>query len=243
MDPFYAFLDPEDNNNSKTGAVAITYAPKKNCPGDCPFKGNGCYPENFPMFLQWERHCEQGDRFSKTWTQLLTTLKKMHPGEKLRLWAAGDFPVYDAEKCLGLRDAVRGLKAWGYTHHQAMTPNRLLKDDGWWARYILECKIQGTTVNVSTESEHMVDAYAELGIPTVLAVESTETRNAWRTKSGHRVQVCPNQINSSVNCRKCMLCHERPSDMTIAFRAHGREKKANSAIRAANAAIQEAIAA
>ena len=121
------------------------------------------------------------------------------PREKLRLWATGDFPAHDVEKCLDLRDAVRGLKAWGYTHHQAVTPNRLLKDDGWWARYILECKIQGTTVNVSTESEHMVDAYAELGIPTVLAVDPEHQLHGAPSRDA-RVQVCPHQISKSVNC-------------------------------------------
>ena len=83
MDPSYAFLDPEDNNNSKTGAVAITYAPKKNCPFDCSFKGSGCYAENFPMSLQWKRHCEEGDKYTKTRPQLLTPHKKNHPGEKI----------------------------------------------------------------------------------------------------------------------------------------------------------------
>jgi len=71
------------------------------------------------------------------------------------------------------------------------------------------------------------------GISCVITVPSTETRKQWRTKAGNRIRVCPQQLYDNVTCEMCMLCHSRPDDMAIAFKAHGtRVKKVNSTLEA-----------
>ena len=124
----------------------------------------------------------------------------------------------------GLIAANRGRRGYTYSHHDlALGENLAL---------IRQANRQGLTINVSTETEAAADRAVAAGLPTVVAVPSTETRTAWSTQAGNRVVVCPAQRDgSTVDCATCQLCYQRPAGLIVAFLAHGTSKaKANAAI-------------
>jgi len=233
---FYGFMPAADSSNSKLGNVSYVYAPKENCSDACPFKGgHGCYGDNRPIKWVADKMTAGEHPRSVTWDQLISTLRRIARGDKVRMWVDGDFPRWhkgvDTQKAIELGNALHGKKAWAYTHHHP------LKKRDVWAGIIRHYLERCFTINISCEREEHVDEYMSQGLPCVIAVPSTETRRQWRTAGGHRVRVCPNQIDKKIQCDRCMLCHKRPTDMAIAFIAHGtRYKKADKAIQAAQTA-------
>lgn len=236
MASFYGFMPAADGCNKKLGNVNYVYAPKENCSDACPFKdGHGCYGDNRPIKWVADKMTAGEHPRSVTWDQLISTLRRIARGDKVRMWVDGDFPRWhkgvDTQKAIELGNALHGKKAWAYTHHHP------LKKRDVWAGIIRHYLERCFTINISCERQEHVDEYMSQGLPCVIAVPSTETRRQWRTPGGHRVRVCPNQIDKKIQCDRCMLCHKRPADMAIAFIAHGTSyKRADKAIQAAQAA-------
>ena len=228
---FYSFTNAASNFNSKTGHMHKCSAPAENCSNGCALKGEGCYAMNFPMALQWARQQAGEAPTSVTWSGLLAACRYVPRGEAIRVWEAGDFPMLedgtiDVQSVLQMKNAVRGKRAFGYTHHNKLFPA--------FNAAVSLCREDGFTINVSIDgSEDDLDAVMDAGLPAVIAVSSAETRRQWRTAGGYRVRVCPNHTHKSVQCNRCMLCHTRPRDLAIAFPAHGtRYKAANKALQA-----------
>ena len=231
---FYSFARAGDHRNSKLGYMAKCSAPQINCSDDCALKGNGCYAENFPMSLIWAKQQAGLMASSCTWDELLHNCRHVPRGAPIRVWDAGDFPMLpdgtiDVQKLLQMKNAVRGKKAFAYTHHNKMFPAfnaavSLSREDGF-------------TINLSVDGdEDQLDAVMGAGLPAVIAVPSTESRRQWLTADGNRVRVCPNHLHKEVKCDSCMLCHTRPADLAIAFPAHGtKHKSANAALTPAQA--------
>ena len=230
---FYSFARAGDHSNRKIGYMAKCSAPQSNCSDTCALKGNGCYAENFPMALQWAKQQAGLMKSSCTWDELLTHCSRVSRNAPLRIWEAGDFPMLpdgtiDIQKLLQMKNAVRGKKAFAYTHHTKLFPAfnaavSLSREDGF-------------TINLSIDNdEKRLDEVMAHGLPAVIAVPSTETRRQWLTAAGNRVRVCPNHLHKEVKCDKCMLCHTRPADLAIAFPAHGRKKVADAALLASTA--------
>ena len=240
---YYGFMPAKDTGNRKLGAVHNVYSPAANCPDDCPFKGNGCYADNPPLKWQWDKVQSGESKRSVSFDGLIGKLQRIPIGEPVRLNVAGDLPMLPGPLLPGekrkvgtvslmrLAIATRFTRAWTYTHHDI------------WGDSSFRCQLQYLakhyehfTVNVSTEDEGALDVCMTiLGLPAVIAVPSTETRRRWETEGGNRVLICPAQTCSHVTCETCMLCHKRPDDLAIAFRAHGTfKKKADDAIANAN---------
>ena len=222
----YAFTPAHINRNKKTGPIVKCSAPAINCPDSCPLKGNGCYAENFPLALQWLKQQAGTSPWSCTWEGLLGKLKRVAKHAKVRMWEAGDFPVtvtgaMDPLKLLQLTEALRGKRAWAYTHHIPGLIGDVTAD------FIRSARSRGFTINLSFDNKEVVmDAYMNQGHSCVLAVPSTETRRGWRTPGGNRVRVCPAHFRpGEVSCASCDLCHTRPADLAIAFPAHGTKAK------------------
>ena len=222
---FYSFTPAADNRNSKTGHVHKASAPALNCPDTCSLKGNGCYAENWPLRLQWAKQQQGLSSRSVTFKELLAQLRRIPAGEKVRMWEAGDFATtptggMDPLKLLQIIEALRGKRAWAYTHH--IPGLRSVTN-----QFLLTAKDDGFTVNLSFDNnETLMDLFMDQGHACVIAVPSTEARKQWRTAGGHRVRVCPaHHHKGTVTCANCMLCHQRPADMAIAFPAHGTKFK------------------
>ena len=214
--------------------MAYISAPSDNCDDNCPFKGDGCYAENPPFSWVWDKHQSGVSRHSVSYAQMLTNVRRMPRGDKLRWFVGGDFPKngtgsVDCMKATQMAKASIGKKTIIFSHHQPWAGN------GAWGATIRNLKPIGFQVNVSCESEQQVDAYITDGIDCVLTVPSTETRKQWRTAGGNRIRVCPQQLHEGVTCEKCMLCNSRPADMAIAFKGHGsRVKKFNQALNSSH---------
>lgn len=228
----YAFIHKSKASNKKLGSMSYTYAPPINCDPECPFKNNGCYAENPPIVWQWVNHQSGKSKASCTYPQMLSSIRMLPAGDKVRLFVGGDFPRNgtggaDCSKATEIAKNSAGKKVIVYSHHQPWSGN------GAWGATVRNLKLTGFNINISCESEQQVDAYIADGISCVVTVPSTETRKQWRTTAGNRVRVCPQQIHDGVTCDSCMLCHDRPHDMAIAFKAHGsRKKKVNSTLEA-----------
>lgn len=226
----YGFIPAMDCGNKKLGKVNYTTAPPRNCPPTCVFKNNGCYAENAPMVWRWVDHQSGKSRHSVDFKQMLTKLGQIPRGDKIRLWVAGDFPTDsygkpDCNKAVQIATRCIGKDAWTYTHHRPWAGK------GNWGSTVRNLYPTGFVINISCESEDEVDAYIADGLKPAITVPSTETRKQWRTKAGNRVRVCPQQLHEGVTCEKCMLCHQRPDDMAIAFLSHGtRKKRVNSTL-------------
>ena len=232
---FYSFTPAHANSNSKTGHIAKCSAPAENCSDDCTLKGNGCYAENFPLALHWAKQQLGYATSSCTWDALLMALRNLMFGVAIRIWEAGDFPMLpsgmiDLQSVLQMKNAVRGKRAFGYTHHTKLFPAFIAA--------ISLCRQDGFTINLSIDgNEDDLDAVMDAGLPAVIAVASTESRRQWRTAGGYRVRVCPYDLtrhtDNVTQCDRCLLCHTRPADMAIAFPAHGtRVKAADQALQA-----------
>jgi hypothetical protein len=228
----YAFIPKANSSNRKLGAMSYTYAPPINCDPECPLKNAGCYAENPPIVWQWVNHQSGKSKASCTYPQMLTSIRRLPHDDKVRLFVAGDFPRNgtggaDCSKATEIAQNSRGKKVIVYSHHQPWSGN------GAWGATVRNLRTTGFNINISCESEQQVDAYIADGISCVITVPSTETRRQWRTASGNRVRICPNQIDKAITCEMCMLCHQRPDDMAIAFKAHGsRVKTVNSTLEA-----------
>ena len=44
-----------NSKNSKTGNMVVTSSPRETCPENCPFKGNGCYGDNYGVNFLWNK--------------------------------------------------------------------------------------------------------------------------------------------------------------------------------------------
>ena len=41
------------SSNRKVGKMSVTTTERQSCPDACPFKGNGCYADGFPLAGVW----------------------------------------------------------------------------------------------------------------------------------------------------------------------------------------------
>ena len=170
-----------DAGNLKLGNVNYLYGPPENCADSCPFKGNGCYAENFRLGMVWKKITQGLSKRSATWEQLISKVRAIPKGDKVRLWVAGDFPRWhkgvDTSKATELGNALHGKKAWAYTHHHPRKNER-----GGWAGLIRHYLERSFTINISCERPEHVDEYMSQGLPCVIAVpSSTDPRKQWRT--------------------------------------------------------------
>ena len=207
------------HNPDPSDAVATTISGGQTC-YLCPFKGNGCYAENFPLSLHFDR-VTRGER-GVGWREHLADIATLPQGGKLRINVAGDLPHtlgrLSRRYLVALFAVIksRGLKAWTYTHHDPANGDN--------AALIRRAQKSGLTINVSTETVAAADAAIAAGLPATITVPSTETRNTWRTPERNLVMVCPAQRRET-DCSQCMLCHKRGKRVIVAFAAHGTRKK------------------
>lgn len=219
------------SSNAKTGPIPVTVSSRATCPDTCPFKGSGCYAEaGFYTRLHWEA-VTRGDR-GEPLVRFLEQIRALPSGQLFRHNVSGDLPHtagrISRRFLRAMTEAAKGKCGFTYTHHGISAAH------GENAALLRHANRNGFRVNVSTESESAADSVIAAGLPAVLSVLSTETRNAWRTPAGNAVIVCPAQRSDARTCSDCALCHTRGARVVIAFRAHGTGKaKAEAAIAGA----------
>jgi hypothetical protein len=111
-----------------------------------------------------------------------------------------------------LTTANRGKRGFTFSHH--LLTRRVIEA-------FKAATAQGFTINASTETIEAADSAVFNGLRAVVVVPSTDERRIWRSPAGHRVVTCPAQIHDGMTCQRCQLCHARPQEVIVAFRAHG----------------------
>ena len=208
-----------NSGNIKTGKMPVSTSSAATCPNSCPFKSNNsCYAKSgFHLRMHWDK-VTSGER-GESYANFLESIKQLPEDTLWRHNQAGD--LYKPGSIKGrlmlqqLTAANHGKRGYTYTHHK-LTANTI--------ESLREANKNGFTVNVSCETESKADRAIKNGLPAALVVKSTETRNNWRTKAGNKVVVCPNQRIDGMTCNKCKLCQKRPSNLIVAFLAHGNKK-------------------
>lgn len=213
------------SHNKKTGPIPVTISPRSTCPDACPLKGAGCYAENFPLKLHWQR-VDNGHGIS--WPALCDEVSRFPRGQLWRYGQAGDLPGdgdhIDPGALFELIKANKGRRGFGYTHKPMTSENQSL---------VYMANQQGFTVNLSADSLREADELAALDVaPVVVALPHTQKCNT-RTPEGRKVLICPNHFDSAVQCSNCELCAIPDRAAIIGFPAHGmRKHQASKALRA-----------
>lgn len=202
-------------NNAKTGPIPVTTSSRSTCPSTCSFKGNGCYAENFPLSLHWNR-VTAGKGLP--WADFVDEVSRFKAGQLWRHNQAGDLPgagdVIDAAALRQLVKANRGRRGFTYTHYPP-TPANL--------RALRHANKNGFTINLSADSLADADRLAPLGLPLVVVVPE-----GWcgkTTPGGRKVTLCPAQAMEHMTCATCQLCQNAGRNAIVAFEAHGARRK------------------
>jgi hypothetical protein len=154
------------------------------------------------------------------WLDFLRLIRSLPHRQLWRHNQAGD--LQDPSTIAGrtalkqLVTANRGRSGFTFSHHRL-------------TRAVVEAfkaaTAQGFTVNASTETIEAADAAVSRGLRAVVVVPSTDTRRFWKSPDGNRVVTCPAQIHDDMTCHRCQLCHARPQEVIVAFRAHGASRR------------------
>lgn len=196
------------SKDAKTGLVSGVYSSENTCPTSCPFKGNGCYAENFHCHLAWRRaKADISSMPQKARNEGLLDL--------LRVNIAGDMAIPGTSKLNLLlvnwyiEQFAGKTTLWGYTHCKPTEYNKAV------VRYANE---NGFALSMSCES--MVGALKlhEQGIPVVLATDKVK-------ESDSMFHVCKGG-KDGVTCRNCRLCTMPQRKKIVVFNLHGARKKA-----------------
>ncbi len=200
--------------NGKTGPIPVTMTEKISCSPSCPFKANGCYAENFPLVLHWNRVSEKGIDFE----QLTNQIKALPYGTFWRHNVAGDLDhekgKIKIDKLGDLVKANRNRKGFTYTHHNLDLSHN--------AKAVRLANAQGFTINASCNSVfHAEQVREKHKVPTVCVVPKNETRKTWKTLKGTLVVTCPATYQENRSCDTCRLCQKTDRTCIVAFPAHG----------------------
>lgn len=205
------------SSNVKTGPIPTTMTGRSSCPDSCPLKNNGCYADNFPLVLHWQKRC------TLSINELTDKIKKLPRGQLWRHNVAGDLPGenenIDAEQLGKIVQANKGKKGFTYTHKN---PVKNLKT-------LHEAINSGFCINASANTAEQADYYHDsLDLPTVCLLPANANEKSYQTEQGNTIVTCPATIRDDITCATCGLCADADRNFIIGFPAHGaRKKKAN----------------
>ena len=220
----------KESGNARLGGMPMVYATRDTCPPTCPLMGDGgCYGENFPMKLHWDR-LDEG-MTGMDWDGMLKMVEALPANELWRYGVVGDLPhkhgTIDSYKLEQLMVANRGKRGFAYTHHA--TRWSPAAGDTHNAFHIDEANQDGFTVNISANTISEAEKWFSLGFPTTVLLHESRTKN-FKTPEGTRINICPKAQRKDVTCKSCGLCQWADRDYVIGFPAHGTRKKKVNAV-------------
>lgn len=196
--------------NSKT-AIPTTRSARSTCPESCPLVGAGCYAENFPMAMAWDKLTTSG----LSYADLLDEISRLRRNTLWRHNDAGDLigsgNHIDLTALVALVDANRGRRGFTYTHWPWRKNAEVIR----WSN---RC---GFTINVSLESVDDALAAYKTGFPVVVIREQTENLEVI---DDIKFVVCPAQTKGWT-CKDCGLCAVADREYIIVFKPHGTKRK------------------
>jgi hypothetical protein len=207
----YAFT--RSSGNRKLWGIPVTTTGRQTCPDNCRLKKNGCYADQFPLSMHWNRLTE-GEGLS-----FLDMCKCIQQLPKFQLWRwaqAGDLPgdgtLIDHGAVEYLIEANKGKNGFGYTHYDPTLPRN--------KEAIKRANECGFTLNMSAETLEQADTYYDLYVgPVVVVLPKGQTENV-ETPDGRLVTVCPaSKIDTT--CSQCAICANSERSAIVGFPAHG----------------------
>lgn len=204
------------SSNAKTGPIPVSTSSRSTCPSTCSFKDAGCYAENFPLRVHWDKvtRSERG----MSWDAFCDEISRLPKGQLWRHNQAGDLPgegdIIDAPALRQLVKANKGRRGFTYTHYPATKEN---------VKAIRHANKNGLTINLSADSLADADRLAAHGLPLVAVVPVGWKGGA--TPAGHKVTLCPAQIMEYMSCATCQLCQKADRHAIVAFEAHGARRR------------------
>lgn len=219
------------SSNTKLGPMPASMTSRATCSPDCPFKGNGCYADNFPLSLHWDRLSEGLDASAITWDDYLTRLYDLPAGTLTRAFQAGDFPGYGgklhAESVIDFALASAHLEMICFTHYRVTGDDEVARHNRSVLRLAREI---GVTITLSANSLEHADELSALELGPVASVvpHDTHTDKVTRTPGGLRAVTCPATYRDTT-CLDCGICAQKDHPI-IAFPAHGNRKARASSI-------------
>ena len=201
------------SQNRKLGNIPASTSSDDTCPSTCSLKGTNCYARFGPLGIHW-RKVSNGERGSN-WDSFCERVKRFPKGQLWRHSVAGDLPGHknrlNKTMCLQLAKANIGRRGFTYTHYRPTKHNLSI---------IRQMNQEGFTVNLSADNLTYADAYAKMGLPTVVILPM-DTVAPVRTPEGRTVVICPAQTHEHITCASCQLCQVSKRESIVGFLAHG----------------------
>ena len=214
------------SRNAKTGPIPVSTTSADTCPNDCPFRGNGCYADGYPLKGRWDE-VTRGERGGSL-AALCEKIAALPAGQLWRHNQAGDLPGdgerIDSAGLAAIVAANNGKRGFTFTHY---SPARKRN-----AAAIRKANAAGFTVNLSANNLDHADDLAALDIGPVAVVlpAGFDGRQA-ETPAGRRVAQCPATYRDTT-CADCGLCAKRDRKVIVGFPAHGVHKRKADAVAA-----------
>lgn len=216
--------------NRKTGPIPVTITERASCAASCPFAGNGCYAEQWPLVKHWN-DVTAGQNVTDL-DGLCRSIRKLPHGQLWRHNQAGDLPgigdSIDASALGRIVASNRGRRGFTYTHKPVSDPANLAA--------VRMANENGFTVNVSANSASEAAALKrerpDLPVACVLPSDHTAARV---DVDGVAIVTCPAVLRDDITCASCGLCQRADRPYVIGFPAHGNGKRKVDAVTRGNA--------
>lgn len=199
------------SENSKTGNIPVTYSEQSTCPPSCPWRGNGCYAESWPVSLHWRRVADRGESLAA----MCRSIAALPENQLWRHNVAGDLPgLGEHVDARALRKIVRAnVGKMGYTYTHKKTPRAL--------NLARRATRAGFAVNISCDSIDEVDSMMARGLLCAVVMPSDSPRRVVTPKN-NIIEQCPATYSGSeITCADCQLCARTNRKVAVGFPAHG----------------------
>ena len=215
------------SKNKKTGPIPVSTTSADTCPNDCPFKGNGCYADGYPLKGRW-LEVTQGKRGGSL-EAFCDQIAALPAGQLWRHNQAGDLPGdgvhIDVAAMSKLISANKGKRGFTFTHYN---PTRGPSNSA----VISAANKDGFIINLSANNLAHADELAALDIgPVATVLPADFNARKTTTPQGRRVAQCPATYKDTT-CAECGLCAQRDRKVIVGFPAHGNSKRKASEIAA-----------
>lgn len=214
------------NQSRKVGDMPTSYSPRKTCPDTCSLKNNGCYGDNFPIRLHWDRFSnDQNDN----WDEFVSSVRKFRQENPKRLWRynivgdiVGNNTKIDFPRLKKLVKANNGGDVIAYTHKYTRQENLAH------IRYAVK---RGFNLNLSADNTGdalVLRKKTNLPVTAVLSVTKKQydkmtngERQDYRSNlSVNKIVICPEQTGAVKDCQSCKLCSNPKRKSIVGFLKH-----------------------
>ena len=215
-----------NNQSRKVGDMPVSYSPRKTCPDTCSLKNNGCYGDNFPIRLHWDR---MSDDQIDNWNEFVESVRKFRQENPKRLWRynivgdiVGNNGKIDFPRLKKLVKANNGGDVIAYTHKYVREENLAH------IRYAVK---RGFNLNLSADNTGdalVLRKKTNLPVTAVLSVTKNQyekmtngERQDYRSNlSVNKIVICPEQTGAVKDCQSCKLCSNPKRKSIVGFLKH-----------------------